>query len=471
MTTGRSRGRLTTAGRRWCVLLGLSAAALVLVSAIDTTQDAVANGDTRTIEIIHEHTKESASVTFRRNGQYDAGGLKQLNWLLRDWRLDEPTQMDPRLFDIVWQVYREVGAREPIRVVSAYRSPQTNASLRRRSRAVAEHSQHMLGKAMDFYLPDASMARVREIGMRLQNGGVGFYANAYNPFVHLDAGSVRSWPRMPRPQLARLFPDGRTVHIPKDGKPMAGYEEAKATILARGGAVAGYASYADAGEESSGPRKSLWATLFGGGDDEDSDFYRGQPSGGRQAAAAAPVAAGDDAGGWSFFGSRQPAEAPRAGGRMPVAAASGEGAAAPETAPRAPAPVPPRRPSDLVALAASGAVAPARPDIGMLAGISPPAAPGQRGEMRPGPRPGAIPAPGDDRAALRSLFEAAATPTTPGRRAEVPTSRSRVQPLTTGAVLNEPDPKVRTSFSSVRLDGPPADAFRGPAVAPLRTFR
>ena len=55
------------------------------------TQDAVANGDTRTLTMFHTHTKESATITFRRNGTYDAAALKQLNWFLRDWRTNEPT--------------------------------------------------------------------------------------------------------------------------------------------------------------------------------------------------------------------------------------------------------------------------------------------------------------------------------------------------------------------------------------------
>src|SRR3712207_2351882 len=138
--------------------------------------------------------------------------------------------------------------------------------LRRRSRGVSEHSQHMLGKAMDFRLPDVDMARVRAIAMRLQYGGVGYYPGS--GFVHLDAGSVRAWPRMTSDQLARLFPDGKTVHLPPSGKPLARYEEARAEILARGGSVNSYAST----EEAPPPRRSLWAALFGR-DDEDTEYY------------------------------------------------------------------------------------------------------------------------------------------------------------------------------------------------------
>jgi uncharacterized protein YcbK (DUF882 family) len=255
-------------------------AAIVLVAGVmggtRGTQDAVANGDTRSLTLYHNHTKETATITFRRNGQYDPRGLEQLNWMLRDWRRDEPTQMDPRLFDTLWEVYRQTGSSEPIHVNSAYRSPHTNAMLRRRSSAVAKSSQHMRGKAMDFYLPDVPIEKVRAIGMRLQNGGVGFYPNAYTPFVHLDVGSVRAWPRMTRDQLARIFPDGKTVHIPADGTPLEGYEAARAEVLARGFSVGGATMVAEAGEGSAAPkRKSFWATLFGGGDeDEDAEEVR-----------------------------------------------------------------------------------------------------------------------------------------------------------------------------------------------------
>jgi uncharacterized protein YcbK (DUF882 family) len=308
--------------------IGLAAFLAVMVGGAHGTQDAVANGDTRTLSLYNNNTKESLSVTFRRNGQYDSGGLQQLNWFLRDWRRDEPTRMDPRLFDTVWEVYRESGSNEPIRVNSGYRSPNTNSMLRRRSSAVAKNSQHMQGKAMDFYLPDVSTVRLRAIGMRIQNGGVGYYPNAYTPFVHLDVGSVRAWPRMTRAQLANIFPDGKTVHIPSDGRPLPGYDEARAEVLAKGGTVAGYSAYADAEEAiSSQPRrKSFWATLFGGGDDEDEDAeeIRAASRPGRaliasrqQPQPASSYYASDSNA--TVFAALQPVQAPEPARRAPVA--------------------------------------------------------------------------------------------------------------------------------------------------------
>ena len=263
----RSRGRWSapTFSR---VLSALSVAALVLVLHAPGTQDANADGDTRSLRLFHTHTRESATITFRRNGRYDEAGLQQLNWFLRDWRTNEPTRMDPQLFDVVWAVYREVGADVPIHIISAYRSPETNGMLHRRSQAVAERSQHMLGKAMDISLPGVDMSRVRAAGMRLQYGGVGFYGS--NGFVHLDVAGVRAWPRMTRSQLARLFPDGKTVHLPSDGKPLARYEEAKAEILARHGNGVGATSVV-ASHEAGVSRRSIWATLLGGREDRSPD--------------------------------------------------------------------------------------------------------------------------------------------------------------------------------------------------------
>jgi len=227
-----------------------------------STETCIANGDTRTIYLFHSHTKESIAATYRVNGQFDSAALEKLNWFLRDWRTDDPTKMDPRLFDVVWETYRTAGGNspdDPVVVVSAYRSPKTNAMLRRRSRAVAEHSQHMLGKAMDTTMPNMSMEKVREIGMKLQRGGVGYYG-ASN-FVHLDVGSVRAWPRLSYDQLARLFPDGKTVHLAADGRTLARYDEARAEIEATGGI---------AQDRPSGGR-GFFAFLFGGGRDEEDD--------------------------------------------------------------------------------------------------------------------------------------------------------------------------------------------------------
>ncbi|MEM7300937.1 MAG: DUF882 domain-containing protein [Pseudomonadota bacterium] len=185
----------------------------------------VAQAETRTLKLYFTHTKERATITYKRNGRYLPGGLKKINRFLRDWRRNEPTRMDPKLLDLVWEVYRKSGSRKHIHVISGYRSPKTNTMLRRRGRKVANKSQHMRGRALDFFLPDVSVDKLRALGLKAGVGGVGYYRNS---FVHFDTGRVRHWPRMSRRQLARIFPRGRTLHVPSDGKPLKNYQLAKA---------------------------------------------------------------------------------------------------------------------------------------------------------------------------------------------------------------------------------------------------
>jgi uncharacterized protein YcbK (DUF882 family) len=230
-----------------------------------STETAIANGDTRTLHLYHAHTGESIDATYLVDGHYDPAVLKKLNWFLRDWRRNEETNMDPRLFDAVWETYRSAGADDRIVVLCGYRSPQTNAMLRRRSRRVAEHSQHMLGKAMDTTMPSMSMETIREDAMRLQMGGVGYYPSSN--FVHIDVGGVRAWPRMSYDQLVRLFPDGKTVHIAADGRTLPGYDEARAEIEADGGT-------ANVPPPAQGGNIFAWlfSGLGGGGEDEHEDI-------------------------------------------------------------------------------------------------------------------------------------------------------------------------------------------------------
>jgi uncharacterized protein YcbK (DUF882 family) len=223
--------RLSAARTGYSVALAL----LICICGSKALQNAIAEGDTRTITMHHLHTGEDITITYKRNGRYDEAALEKLNWFLRDWRRGEQTRMDPHLIDLVWEVQREANAKDAIDVVCGYRAPQTNAMLRRRSGGVARFSEHMLGHALDFYIPGIRLEQLREIGLRLQRGGVGFYPTSGSPFVHMDTGGVRMWPRMTHDELARVFPDGRTVHIPSDGKPLPGYALALADVKKRGG--------------------------------------------------------------------------------------------------------------------------------------------------------------------------------------------------------------------------------------------
>jgi uncharacterized protein YcbK (DUF882 family) len=190
-------------------------AGMLVIVGCESLQTATADGDTRTISFKHTHIDESLTITYKVNGRYDEAALEKINFILRDWREKQPVKMDPHLIDLLWEVYREVEGKAPINIVCGYRSPDTNAMLRKRSSGVAKFSQHMLGKATDFRIPGVPIERIREAGLRAQRGGVGYYPGS--DFIHLDTGNVRHWPRMPEAQLAKVIAKGPLTAYKKGG--------------------------------------------------------------------------------------------------------------------------------------------------------------------------------------------------------------------------------------------------------------
>lgn len=86
-------------------------------------------GVSRTLSLYNVHTGEALNVTYWHRGQYVQSELDRLNGFLRDSRNGEQVQMDPAVFDVLWRVRRQLRSTATYRVLSAYRSPQTNAWL------------------------------------------------------------------------------------------------------------------------------------------------------------------------------------------------------------------------------------------------------------------------------------------------------------------------------------------------------
>jgi uncharacterized protein YcbK (DUF882 family) len=209
-----------------------------------STHRAAALGEARTLSLYNIHTKETLTVTFKRDGQYDSEALKQLNTFMRDWRRDEETKMDPELIDHIWTLHAQLGSKEPVHLICGYRSAATNESLRRKGGGQAKRSQHIQGRAADIMFPDVPVKTLRNSALVQEWGGVGYYPTSGVPFVHVDTGRVRMWPRIPRLELAALFPEGRSKYLPKDGKPITAKDVqlAQANAKARGETLVAFAA-------------------------------------------------------------------------------------------------------------------------------------------------------------------------------------------------------------------------------------
>jgi uncharacterized protein YcbK (DUF882 family) len=147
--------------------------------------------DLRSVSFIHTHTGERLTAAYWQDGEYQPEVLQQVNRLLRDFRTNEVHPIDPALLDVLFELRTRAGSERAFHVISAYRSPSTNEMLRHSSNGVAEHSMHMLGKAIDVRLESFPTARLAEVARSLRRGGVGYYRAS--DFVHVDTGRVRYW--------------------------------------------------------------------------------------------------------------------------------------------------------------------------------------------------------------------------------------------------------------------------------------
>lgn len=180
--TSLSRRRFLYSAGALCGVAGSLASLPVLAHAAPAT---------RSLRLVHTHTGEALTTRYAVGGVYDEAALAELNWLLRDFRSGESHPIDPSLLDILYDLQALANHDAPYEVISGYRSPNTNAMLRRNSTGVAEHSQHLLGKAIDLRLSGYPTLKLGAYARSLSRGGVGFYARS--DFIHVDTGPLRSW--------------------------------------------------------------------------------------------------------------------------------------------------------------------------------------------------------------------------------------------------------------------------------------
>ncbi|SLN71675.1 YcbK family protein [Ruegeria meonggei] len=183
----------STSGLTRRALLGAFAATAVV--AAPTYSHAAGflrgGGDIRRIRMYSGRTGERIDMIYWVDGKYIKDAVKEVNHFMRDWRTDQVKDMDLRTIDIMAASHNMLDVNEPYMLLSGYRSPQTNAMLRSRSRRVAKNSLHMQGQAADLRLSSRSVSQMARAAMSCHAGGVGKYSRSN--FVHMDCGVVRAW--------------------------------------------------------------------------------------------------------------------------------------------------------------------------------------------------------------------------------------------------------------------------------------
>ncbi len=179
-----SRRRFLKAGLGACTLLTLPMATASAHAVIKRPFE-------KKLSFLNLHTGERTRATYWANGRYIPEGMRAINHVLRDHRTGDRYAIDPDLFDILHLLQNRLGTNQEFHVVSAYRSPASNAMLATRSNGVAKGSLHTFGKAIDIRLPGRKLSDLRTAALSLQMGGVGYYSSSN--FVHLDTGRIRFW--------------------------------------------------------------------------------------------------------------------------------------------------------------------------------------------------------------------------------------------------------------------------------------
>lgn len=173
----------------------------LLTAGVMPTADAAlpTTGQRYELKLYHLHTGESLDVVYRIGDTYIPSALEQLNHFLRDHRTQDVSSYDPGEFDLLHNLLTRLNRpNATIDIVCGYRTPESNEFLRTRGgtadpseTGVAEHSQHMLAKAIDIRVPGVTTHHLDQAALSLRAGGVGYYP--VSQFVHVDVGPVRQW--------------------------------------------------------------------------------------------------------------------------------------------------------------------------------------------------------------------------------------------------------------------------------------
>jgi len=141
---------------------------------------------------IQNEAREEVAVAYRAGQDYDVRALARLQHLFRDLRVNVAGPLPPLLLDMLSLIQERFAYTRPIRLISGYRTPATNASLP----FAAVNSLHMRGMAADIVVPGLPQADVCSLAMMYSQHlgfmGIGWYGS----FTHVDIGPKASWVRM-----------------------------------------------------------------------------------------------------------------------------------------------------------------------------------------------------------------------------------------------------------------------------------
>ncbi len=170
----------------------LKKSAIITSTVALTPQEILAfSGERKVLKLYNVHLKKMFYAPFFERNYYKLSGLFEINKAFVDFHAHEMTRIDVKLINLLYDIKQHLGYDIQFNILSGYRSKRTNEMLRKRSEGVAKNSYHIKGKAVDIYVPNVSLRRLRDVAIGMKRGGVGYYPRSN--FVHVDVGPVRTW--------------------------------------------------------------------------------------------------------------------------------------------------------------------------------------------------------------------------------------------------------------------------------------
>jgi uncharacterized protein YcbK (DUF882 family) len=183
----------------------------------------------RRLHLVNPHTGETFDGAYRNDNGPIPRVIDELCVFLRDHHSGEKTQIDVGVIDFLADVLDSVGETKAT-VLSAYRTAETNAMLARTTFGVAEHSQHIIGRALDVRF-ESRLSEAMSKARTMERGGVGWYPRS--GFIHIDTGPVRNWTLDERGLDGLLVFDGRRLNLDGRGQVLIGGPWQPLTVIQR----------------------------------------------------------------------------------------------------------------------------------------------------------------------------------------------------------------------------------------------
>ena len=186
--SGKKPGCLT---RRQLLKSGVCAAALSIVPYKSFANKLTSFPDEKKLNFYNIHTGESLKAMYCSRGEFIEESLKDINYIMRDYRTNEIKKIDVRLLDLLYDIKNALDTEYAFHIVSGYRTAKTNRLLRKLTKGVSKNSLHMHGKAVDIRVPYQDTEAVKNAAVKHRRGGVGYYPDS--DFVHVDVGEIHYW--------------------------------------------------------------------------------------------------------------------------------------------------------------------------------------------------------------------------------------------------------------------------------------